>query len=126
MSAIPVNDWSVQATLTVEAVTEAAASTAVSTALADIKTALVALDNGTEFNVTEDPEGVYAFDYGDEVNGGFYLEGALTVSTVSEAQAQSNAEAAAAAIATAISGVTPTVTIVLENTPDGYVFNLLQ
>ncbi len=137
MSATPMNDWSVPATMTVAAASEAAATTAVTTALTDIKSALVALANGTEFSVALNDEitqdgsdtdvpGSYGFIYPDGFDGVFTLQGQLLVSTVSEAQAQQNAEAALAAITTAISGLSPATTVTLESTPDGYVFNLLQ
>lgn len=126
MSALPVNDWSVQATLTVATNDEATATSTVTTALSDIRSSLATLANGTSLSVVEDPQGTYSFDYSDAVNGNFYLEGELNVGEVSQAEAQSAVEAAVSSINSAISAIVPAVTVELESTPDGYVFNLLQ
>lgn len=125
MSATPVNDFAVPATLTVKTDSAATAASTAATALGDINTALTTLANGTEFSVPE-IDGQIQFDYGDEVDGGFYVEGQLLCPSTTQAGAQSAAEAAQAAINTAIASITPAVTVTLESTPDGFVFELLQ
>jgi hypothetical protein len=123
-TAAPVNDYAVQAQLTVTAPDPATAQTAAQTALGAIKTALAALANATELSVAEDPPGQIAFAEPDGVNGTFSAQGQLLCPAVTTAVAQSAAEAAAAAIAAALAA--QPVIVTLQEEEGIYVFELLQ
>jgi hypothetical protein len=130
VSAIPQNEYSVNATLNIATTSLAAAQTAAAAAVTAINTALTTLDNGTELSVVKEGS-AFEFNELDAENGSFSVPGALLVGTVGQAEAQSLAKAAAAAIVTALSGTNPVVTVTLESesadsaAEGGYVFSQL-
>lgn len=132
----PVNDYGVIATLTVNTNSEATAQTAATTAVGDMNTALrtLAENVGISFSEIEPasegqigagaPTGLFEWA---ELDGQTYsVQGQLTVGATDPGTAQTVAEAAQAAINTAISGVSPAVTVTLESENGQYIFNQMQ
>lgn len=123
------NVYSVNGWLTVTATSAAAAQTAAKTAIADIKSSLTTLANGTELSVVEDQNHNVEFDLPDGENGTFSAECQLLVAADTQGDAQTAAQAASTSINSAISGLSGTSVTLEEETggaEGGYVFDLLQ
>src|ERR1700752_1583774 len=120
----PVNDYGVIANLSVATTSLSSANTAAATAIADINTALKTLaENGSLSFGAEG--GVYQGAEQEGATGTFNLQGQLTIGATATSSAQEVAEDALAAVATAISGVSPAVTVTLQEEQGQFIFEQL-
>jgi hypothetical protein len=126
---VPVNDYAVPGYLTVNTPDQSTAQTTGLTAIGDINTALGSLNNNTSLSAAEvegttqsSPQLAW-----ERAGSGqqWVVQVQLLVGAANQGSAQAAAEAAVSSINTAISGVSPAVSVSLETSEGQYVFSQL-